>query len=81
MTSHSMVMCKRVRRISVEHLRETITNGREEPTDEQGRMGGLISRFHKNFVIRDGHGPTTKSLVAVCEVVDNKCILITAYYR
>jgi hypothetical protein len=75
-----MVACKLVRKIPEEQIKEALIYGREEPTDEAGLWGGLKSKFHKDFVVWNNRIPTSKSLVVVCEIVDNKCIIITAYY-
>jgi hypothetical protein len=70
-TSHAFAACTLVRKIPEDQLRETIINGREEPTDEIGTHDGYISKFNKDFVTWNNRVPTTKSLVAVCEIVDN----------
>ena len=61
-------------------VQETIVNGREVATEEHGEQGGFISKFYKTFISRDSGVPTSRQLIAVCEVWADKCLVLSAYY-
>jgi len=67
------------RGISETEIKETIAHGRELASEHKGQKGGYISKFYKTFVKTDTGVPMSKSVVAVCEVFDDRYVLVSCY--
>jgi hypothetical protein len=79
-TRHAVRRCKLERHIDMEMVRDTIRTGIAFPSNELGESGGYISKFSKSFVEHSASSAVTKTIVAVCEIVADKCVVLTAYY-
>jgi hypothetical protein len=53
--------------------------GREVPSDHKGQKGGDISKFYKTFTETIGGTPVSKSVVVVCEVFEDRYVLLSCY--
>lgn len=67
------------RAIPLKMIDETIRSGRAYANGEIGRRGGDGFEFTKSFVIEEGGGRRTRSVIAICEVLGNVCHVITVF--
>jgi hypothetical protein len=68
------------RQIPEEMIEKTIREGSVYDHKSIGKRGGIILEFAKTFVLRNERGaPRSKRVVAICEVKDKLCRVITVY--
>jgi hypothetical protein len=79
-TDHARQRCNVDRGIPESLVEETIVQGREITSDETGLQGGYISRFEKNIVTHAAGLPLSRQIIAVCEILPDRCVVMTAYY-
>jgi hypothetical protein len=77
---HAGLRSGSTRQIPEDMIEKTVREGRVCDLDSIGRHGGKILEFSKAFVLRNERGaPRSKRVVAICEVKDKVCRVITVY--